>query len=125
VAESAACMAVAAQTTRPAGRLCCVATSANGWTSSTCAADGTLRIADSEGPRTDGAVPPPSDALPAPTRTSVEVLGPASWTCWPRLRLRVAVPLVATRNAAPTQRTQEDRAMVLLAARRCATPPAA
>ena len=32
-------------------------------------------------------------------------------------RERVAVPLLGTRNAAPTQRTREDRAMVLLATR--------
>jgi signal transduction histidine kinase len=34
-----------------------------------------------------------------------------------RLQERVAVPLVGTRNAAPTERTREDRAMVLLSTR--------
>jgi signal transduction histidine kinase len=47
---------------------------------------------------------------------SIEVLMPhALGTLAPELRSRVVVPLVATRNAAPSERTQEDRAMVVLA----------
>ena len=47
---------------------------------------------------------------------SIEVLMPhALATLAPELRARVVVPLVATRNAAPSERTQEDRAMVVLA----------
>ncbi len=47
---------------------------------------------------------------------SIEVLMPhALGTLAPELRARVVVPLVATRNAAPSERTQEDRAMVVLA----------
>ncbi len=50
--------------------------------------------------------------------TSVEVLdGPQQALLPKALRQRVAVPLVATRNATPTARTVEDRAMVLLARR--------
>jgi two-component system, NtrC family, sensor kinase len=60
----------------------------------------------------------PADASHAES-TSVEVLDPAAQALLldPPLRERVAVPLVATRNAAPTQRSVEDRAMVLLATR--------
>ncbi len=63
-------------------------------------------------------------ASPAwPDRTSVEVLEPAAQDLLaPELRQRVAVPLVATRNAAPTARTVEDRAMVLLATRAVRAP---
>jgi signal transduction histidine kinase len=64
---------------------------------------------------------PPQVAAPAPpgmaalARTSVEVLEPAQQALLsPVLRQRVRVPLLPTRNAAPTQRTQEDRALVLL-----------
>ena len=54
----------------------------------------------------------------AADRTSVEVFDPAQQALLgPALRQRVAVPLVATRNAAPTARTVEDRAMVMLATR--------
>jgi len=53
-----------------------------------------------------------------PERTSVEVLGPAQQGLLATsLRERVAVPLVPTRNAAPTSRDVEDRAMLLLATR--------
>ncbi len=59
---------------------------------------------------------PPDPALP--DGTSVEVLAPAQQgLLGPALRERVAVPLLATRNAAPTERAVEDRAMVLLATR--------
>ena len=50
--------------------------------------------------------------------TSVEVLTPdQQGLLSPALRERVAVPLLATRNAAPTERAVEDRAMLLLATR--------
>jgi signal transduction histidine kinase len=64
---------------------------------------------------------PPNAGLP--DRTSVEVLEPARQDLLsPELRQRVAVPLVATRNAAPTSRSVEDRAMVLLATRAVRAP---
>lgn len=48
---------------------------------------------------------------------TVAVLAPAEQGLLPAvLRARVAVPLVPTRNALPTQRDHEDRAMVVLAA---------
>ena len=51
-------------------------------------------------------------------RSSVEVLEPAQQGLLsPALRERVPVPLVDTRNAAPTARTVEDRAMVMVATR--------
>ncbi len=62
----------------------------------------------------------PAGTLPdgAPDRTSLEVLAPQQQDLLsPALRQRVSVPLVATRNATPTTRTKEDRAMVLLATR--------
>ena len=62
----------------------------------------------------------PADAAAAavPERTSLEVLGVEEQDLLgPALRQRVAVRLVATRNATPTARTVEDRAMVLLATR--------
>ena len=50
--------------------------------------------------------------------TGVEVLAPDQQDLLsPALRARVAVPLLATRSAAPTERAVEDRAMVLLATR--------
>jgi two-component system, NtrC family, sensor kinase len=59
---------------------------------------------------------PPEPALA--DSTSVEVLEPAQQGLLsPAQRERVAVPLVATRNAAATTRSVEDRAMVLLATR--------
>lgn len=49
-------------------------------------------------------------------RTSIELLGPEQLArIAPALAPRVPVPLVATRNAAPTERTREDRAMLLVA----------
>ncbi len=55
--------------------------------------------------------------------TSVEVLGPTEQAVLDdSLRARVPVPLVGTRNAAPTARTQEDRAMVLLSTRAVRAP---
>ncbi len=57
-------------------------------------------------------------ALQTADSTSVEVLQVAQQNLLgDALRQQVAVPLVATRNAAPTQRRVEDRAMVLQATR--------
>lgn len=81
------------------------------------APDGTLLVTDhalADAP----AAPAPlrrtgSDGRP---RAGVEVLAPEELAVLaPALQARVAVPLVPTRNAAPTTRTQEDRAMVVLA----------
>ena len=59
---------------------------------------------------------PPDPLLP--DSTSVEVLGPEQQGLLsPAHRARVAVPLLATRNAAPTERAVETRAMLLLATR--------
>jgi two-component system, NtrC family, sensor kinase len=80
------------------------------------AADGTLRVTDS-GPAasTDRRSPAFAASISGQDRTSVEVLALEQLALLaPGLRERVPVPLVETRNAAPTQRTQEDRAMVLL-----------
>ncbi len=76
------------------------------------APDGRLRATDAglAGDGADGA--PPLDRIGRP---SVEVLAPAQLALLgDSLRARVAVPLVPTLNAAPTERTREDRAMVLL-----------
>lgn len=81
------------------------------------AADGSLRITDS-GPalRTDRRSPAFRALTSGRRQTSLEVLTPEELALVaPTLQARVAVPLVPTRNAAPTQRTQEDRAMVVLA----------
>ena len=57
-------------------------------------------------------------AASAPDRTSVEVLSADQLgRIAPELLGRVPVALVATRNAAPTERTKIDRAMVLLSRR--------
>jgi two-component system NtrC family sensor kinase len=80
------------------------------------AADGTLRLTDT-GPaaRTDRRSPAFAASISGQDRTSVEVLGTEQMDLLaPTLRERVPVPLVDTRNAAPTQRTREQRAMVLL-----------
>jgi len=51
-----------------------------------------------------------------PARSSIELLGPRELArVAPSLAARVPVPLVATRNAAPSDRSREDRAMVLVA----------
>lgn len=56
-------------------------------------------------------------------RTSVEIFdGAALAQLDPSLRARVAVPLVATRNAAATERRVEDRAMVLVSRRAVRAP---
>jgi signal transduction histidine kinase len=88
------------------------------------APDGTLLFTDA------GAATAPdlrSPALQSVTqghdRTSVEVLQSTQLALLAdALRTRVAVPIVATRNAAPTDRTQEERAMVLLSTRAVRSP---
>jgi len=76
-------------------------------------ADGALRYTDS-GP----AVGPQAAVAALLDQSSVEVLTPQALALLGKpLHARVDVPLVATRNAAPTTRTAEDRAMVLLATR--------
>jgi len=79
-----------------------------------------LRSADGAVLHTDSG--PASAGLPAIApgfeQSSVEVLPAAALALLgPPLRERVGVPLLATRNAAPTTRTLEDRAMVLQATR--------
>jgi two-component system NtrC family sensor kinase len=55
--------------------------------------------------------------------TSVELLQPAQLAALaPELQARVAVPLLDTRNATPSARRVEDRAMVLLSTRAVRTP---
>jgi signal transduction histidine kinase len=77
------------------------------------APDGTLRSSDSAAPVPAHA--PRLSAAEEQDRASVEVLAPEQLALLgPALRARVVVPLVATPNAAPTERTQEERAMVLL-----------
>ena len=90
------------------------------------APDGRLRLTDGGevgpgDPRTanngPASGPGPADG------TSVEILTPAQLALLkPSLQARVPVPLVTTRNAAPTARTVEDRAMVLLATRAVRSP---
>ena len=79
------------------------------------APDGQLLLADFDG-ASDG---PAVLAAPGPvgrTSAAVVVLPPAAQGALsPALRQRVAVPLVATQQALPTGRGQEDRAMVVRA----------
>jgi signal transduction histidine kinase len=87
-------------------------------------AEGRLRLTDS-GPAaiTDVESPAFSNATAGDEQTSVEVLQPHQLGLLaPDLRQRVPVPLVATRNAAPTGRSVEDRAMVLLSTRAVRAP---
>ena len=88
------------------------------------APDGTLRYTDTGAAL--GAEPPSPAQVQAggrPERTSIEVLAPAQLAALkPTLHARVQVPLVATLNAAPTERATEDRAMVLLANRSVRAP---
>lgn len=84
--------------------------------------DGQLLLADFDAdPEPDGqaAAAAVAAARPGPTgriAAAVAVLAPpAQGLLAPALRERVAVPLVATRNAQPSQRRHEDRAMVLQA----------
>ncbi len=78
-------------------------------------ADGRVLATDHGG----AATPLPTLAASAGTgrvQASIEVLAPAAQGLLaPALRSRVAVPLVPTRNAQPTTRIEEDRAMVVLA----------
>ncbi|NML14034.1 sensor histidine kinase [Azohydromonas caseinilytica] len=65
--------------------------------------------------------PPPMDSRAAwfagpASRSAVEVLDPRDFAVIaPALQSRVAVPLLPTRNAAPTERATEERALVLVA----------
>ncbi len=85
--------------------------------------DGTLVATDS-GLALPGTAAPPLRRPERPVRHgSVEVLAPAELAVLaPALLPRVAVPLVPTRNAAPTERAQEERAMVVLASAPVVTP---
>ena len=80
-------------------------------------ADGHL-LATDHGPADDAIVPP---LLPTPWREdraigSVEVLDAATLArLAPTLQSRVPVPIVPTLNAAPSTRTREERALVVLA----------
>jgi two-component system, NtrC family, sensor kinase len=77
--------------------------------------DGALLLADFEAA---GPALPLAEALRESPRVlaSIEVLPPAEQGLLaPALRQRIAVPLVNTRNAQPTMRTHEDRAMVVRA----------
>ena len=83
------------------------------------APDGTLRYTDSGA--VTGPASAPGDLGLAADRadsTSIEVLAAAQLALLnPALQARVPVTLVATRNAAPTGRAVEDRALVLVANR--------
>nr|MBP7914873.1 hypothetical protein [Vitreoscilla sp.] len=88
------------------------------------APDGTLRYTDS-GPATgtDRSSPALRSATSGADLTSVEVLQPAQLDLLGAdLRSRVSVALVPTRNAAPSARAMEDRAMVLLSTRAVRAP---
>ena len=88
------------------------------------APDGTLLVTDS-GPAaaSDRRSPAFVAAAEAVDRTGVEILAPEQLALLgPELRSRVPVALVPTLNAAPTARTQEERAMVLLATRAVRSP---
>ncbi len=63
-------------------------------------------------------------AGPVGDATSLEVLDPAEQTALlgAELRARVAVPLLSTRNAAPSDQAREERALVLLSTRAVRTP---
>ncbi|MDP3082064.1 MAG: cache domain-containing protein [Rubrivivax sp.] len=83
------------------------------------APDGSLRYSDSGAVATlDRRSPAFTTAADGDDRTSVEVLAPEQIALLaPTLQARVAVPLLDTRNAGPTDRTREERAMVLLSTR--------
>ncbi|WP_298831646.1 cache domain-containing protein [uncultured Piscinibacter sp.] len=78
--------------------------------------DGTLLVTDFA-PAAEGTGAPAFRPLADARREgSVEVLSPEEMAqLAPALLPRVTVPLVDTRNAAPTTRSQEDRAMVVVA----------
>lgn len=77
--------------------------------------DGTLLFTDSGPAAQSDSRSPAFGAVASSDRSSVEVLLPEQLALLgPGLRERVVVPLLPTRNAAPTPRTQEERALVLL-----------
>jgi two-component system, NtrC family, sensor kinase len=78
--------------------------------------DGTLLVTDFA-PAGDAAGAPGFRAAAGPSRRgTIEVLAPDEMArLAPALQSRVPVPLVDTRNAAPSARRQEDRAMVVVA----------
>ncbi len=80
------------------------------------APDGTLRATDSGSAQGfDPQSPAFRSSLSGEDQTRVEVLQPSQLALLaPQLRDRVPVPLVATRNAAPSDRQREERALVLL-----------
>ncbi|WP_395699148.1 cache domain-containing protein [Aquabacterium sp.] len=79
------------------------------------APDGTLLQADFDVAPDAAPLPRHSDDMDR-SGASVAVLAPAEQGLLaPTLRERISVPLVPTRNAQPTARTHEDRAMVLRA----------
>ncbi|MBP5988610.1 MAG: cache domain-containing protein [Piscinibacter sp.] len=78
--------------------------------------DGTLLASDSGPDAALAAAPTLRPRAEAMRHATVEVLSLAELRALaPALLPRVTVPLVPTRNAAPTTRAQEDRAMVVLA----------
>jgi two-component system NtrC family sensor kinase len=79
------------------------------------APDGQLLLADFDG-ASDGPAVLAAAGLAGRPSAAIVVLPPAAQGLLsPALRQRVAVPLVATQQTLPTERSQEDRAMVLLA----------
>ena len=80
--------------------------------------DGRLRVSDSGILAADEPAPSLTPLGVDGNRTSVEVLEPGQQhRLGSALRDRVSVPLLPTRNAAPSQRQREDRALVLLSTR--------
>ncbi|MBK8528084.1 MAG: cache domain-containing protein [Rubrivivax sp.] len=78
--------------------------------------DGSLRASDS-GTTFSGSASADLSAAAVANGYSIEILSPQQLArLAPALGERVVVPLVATRNAAPTHRLREERAMVLLSA---------
>lgn len=83
------------------------------------AADGSLRVTDSGSLRGTAVEQGATDLRFAPEGrdgASLELLHPAQLALLaPALKQRAVVPLLDTANAAPTDRTREERAMVLIA----------
>ncbi len=81
-------------------------------------ADGRLMLADFEAAAEAGPAPSMPDLLAGgrPVATIAVLPLAEQGLLAPALRARVAVPLVATRNAQPSARTHEDRAMVVRSA---------
>ncbi len=85
--------------------------------------DGTLLATDYGAGNTQAAAPVLRARAESSRLATVEVLPSQELQVLaPALLPRVAVPLVETRNAAPTTRAQEDRAMVVLASAPVVTP---